>query len=243
VDLLHAAAFGKLGLIQQEGGMKHLMPIAVMILGLAAPAEARRAVANYPAIGMERTATTGSAIFQRENVWQVEGVKLLGDAPAAGLSAGDGLTYYLRNRRKLVACPPVEQGSMPCLIDRAPENQMFTEQAGSLGIDKAPLAQPVRYETGHSVDTPGDKGTFRQQLSFLGVAGNTLRLSYREFVNDMARPAFTDEVTFTLSGSYPETIAYKDIVIDVLGISNAGIRYIVRSTQLTYIEPPGAPVR
>lgn len=170
-------------------------------------------------------------------------MRLLADAPSAELRAGDGLTFYIRTSRKIVACPVIQSSLMPCLIDRSPQNRQFTEQADSLGIDKAPLPSPVAYEPEPYVDTPGDKGTFRQQLSFLGVSGSTLRLNYREFSNDMARPAFTDEVTFTLSGSFPETIAYKDVVIDVLGISNAGMRYVVKSTKLNYIEPPGAPVR
>ncbi|TPE64468.1 hypothetical protein FJQ54_01440 [Sandaracinobacter neustonicus] len=217
---------------------------AIALLGLSGPAEAvgRRGVAVSPPIGQENTASAGSAIFQRENVWQVEGLIILADAPEAELSTGDRLAFYIKSKKKIVACPN-EYGGANCLIDRTPVNHIFTEKASGLGTGKIQLAKPVPYEVGHYVDTPGDKGTFRQQLSFLGVSGSTLRFSYREFVNDMARPAFTDEVTFTLSGTFPETITYKDVVIDVLGISNAGLRYVVKSTTLKYIEPPGAPAQ
>jgi hypothetical protein len=72
--------------------------------------------------------------------------------------------------------------------------------------------------------------TFRQALIFAGLDGKTLRLSYREFTDDMARPAFTQDLTFTMSGKYPETISFRDSAITVLGIDNSGMRYRIEPT-------------
>ncbi len=52
------------------------------------------------------------------------------------------------------------------------------------------LKEPVAYHIEERQVAAGDN--FRQVISYLGVSGETLRLSYREFSNDMARPAFNE---------------------------------------------------
>lgn len=53
------------------------------------------------------------------------------------------------------------------------------------------LPEPMPYKLSEFVSPNSD--SIKQMVIFLGTTKDSLRLSYREFINDMARPAFTEE--------------------------------------------------
>ena len=65
---------------------------------------------------------------------------------------------------------------------------------------------------------------FRFVILFQGATTDTLRFSYREFKNDMARAAFTEELTIPRE-PFPQMMMLKNIQIEVLGVSGMGLRY------------------
>jgi hypothetical protein len=69
--------------------------------------------------------------------------------------------------------------------------------------------------------------SFKAQLIYSGLSGNTLKASYREFSDDYARPAFSQELQYNLDES--TTIAYKSIRIIVLKATNSLIDFKVLS--------------
>lgn len=74
-------------------------------------------------------------------------------------------------------------------------------------------------------DSRVEPGNFRQELVYQGRVGNELRISYREFSGEMARPAFTQELTFDVNGG--AVIGAKGARLEVLGATNTSIRYRV----------------
>jgi hypothetical protein len=64
---------------------------------------------------------------------------------------------------------------------------------------------------------------FQQTLIYSGKVGNKIRLGYREFSNNLARPAFNNDVEYDLNES--NTIGYKGARIEVLEATNQIIRY------------------
>ena len=67
---------------------------------------------------------------------------------------------------------------------------------------------------------------FRSELVFQGIADGVLHLAYREFVDDMARPAFTQILSYDFEG--PTTIAFQTLEFEILEAGNMGIRYKVQ---------------
>ncbi|MFT5644441.1 MAG: hypothetical protein ACI83P_001997 [Janthinobacterium sp.] len=65
----------------------------------------------------------------------------------------------------------------------------------------------------------------RDPLSF---SGNILRLSFREYINDMARPSYFQDVTYDIP-SFPTEITFKTVKLQVLSAGNNGIRYKILS--------------
>lgn len=65
----------------------------------------------------------------------------------------------------------------------------------------------------------------QQTLIYSGRIGNRITLGYREFSNDMARPAFNNDVTYDLDES--KILGYKGARIEVLNASNTELTYKV----------------
>jgi hypothetical protein len=71
-----------------------------------------------------------------------------------------------------------------------------------------------------------EQGTsFQQTLLYSGRVGDKLKISYREFSNNSARPAFNNDVEYDFSTS--KTIAYKGAMLEVISADNTSITYKV----------------
>jgi len=66
---------------------------------------------------------------------------------------------------------------------------------------------------------------YSNSLSYAGIAGNVLRIYYREYSNDYARPAFIQELTYTLAKD--SIICFRDNRIGILEANNRNISFIV----------------
>ena len=68
-------------------------------------------------------------------------------------------------------------------------------------------------------------GSFKRELVYTGIARNIISILYREFNNDIARPAFTQELKYDLSES--KIIGYRGSRFEVVSATNTGITYRV----------------
>jgi hypothetical protein len=68
---------------------------------------------------------------------------------------------------------------------------------------------------------------FQQTLIYTGRTGNVIRMTYREFSGNLARPAFTIDVTYDLSDS--DIIAFREARLQVIEATNVSIQYKVLS--------------
>ena len=69
--------------------------------------------------------------------------------------------------------------------------------------------------------------SFQQTLIYSGKVGDKINISYREFSNSLARPAFNNDVEYDLSSS--STIGYKGARIKVIKATNEYLQYQVLS--------------
>lgn len=112
----------------------------------------------------------------------------------------------------------------------------FVDPAVALRLAKTPGAKLcVVPPLGRSACYSGDYETkaivskhatsFQQTLIYSGRVGDKVHISYREFSDNMARPAFNNEVVYDLAVSH--VIGYKGAQIDVIKADNNGITYKV----------------
>lgn len=69
--------------------------------------------------------------------------------------------------------------------------------------------------------------TFKYQALYQGKVENKIKISFREFKDDMARPAFTQDIEYELEGNKPTIIGFKGLRIEVKKLTNLNITYSV----------------
>lgn len=69
------------------------------------------------------------------------------------------------------------------------------------------------------------RDSFKRELVYSGVSQNTISILYREFKDDLARPAFSQELKYDLSQG--KEIGYKGARFEVIKATNTGLTYKV----------------
>jgi hypothetical protein len=69
-------------------------------------------------------------------------------------------------------------------------------------------------------------GSLKKELLYNGKSGKTIKVTYREFVDSMARPAFYQNLEYDLAES--RDIGFRDIRITVIEATNSFIRFVVK---------------
>lgn len=208
---------------------------AVSAMIAASPVGAEERVS--PELGETKTATVGSPIWEHYRYEGTEGVIIdaavsasWGSAEHVSLPAGSGL-FIIRDR-KLKACRERVTYSFPgspsvwtnCLVDSEDDGKFDKVIYSADGISKR-VEPPVPYHRGFLEITGNGGSNFRKVVVFSGVGEGTIRFSYREFSNDMARPAFTEDLTLPLGSSFPQDIAIKNQVFSILKLDGMGLHF------------------
>jgi len=69
------------------------------------------------------------------------------------------------------------------------------------------------------------KNNFKREFIFNGKTSNNLKFTYREYVDDIARPAFTQDLQYDLNES--NIIGFKGLRIEIVKATNTNIEYKV----------------
>ncbi len=69
---------------------------------------------------------------------------------------------------------------------------------------------------------------FKQEFIFNGKVGNSLKFIYREYINDMARPAFNQDLQYDINES--NIVGFKGLRIEVINATNTLIEYKILSS-------------
>jgi hypothetical protein len=184
---------------------------------------AQTKASEAPEVGAEQSRSVGEVVASRESIIARRGADFTN---AAGIrlqyieGTALGYTWYCN------------QAMVECLRDR--EGRGVFDEVRS-GPRVAPI-NAILYQTQtlsipyKIVDTVGvDQSSFRYQLIYQGLDGRTARLTYREYTNDMARPAFQQDLTYTLEPSgRPTDVSFRGLQMTILRADNNGITYRVR---------------
>lgn len=127
---------------------------------------------------------------------------------------------------------------MACLLDRNNDGnfEALKVAPGAIWFEKN-LDSPLPYKkivlggqpvVMPEVVAPADD-SFKYEILYQGVSRNTLKLAYREYIKDMARPAFYQDVTYDLEVK-PTTISFRTVRIEISAADNNKITYRVLSS-------------
>lgn len=79
------------------------------------------------------------------------------------------------------------------------------------------------------IQSSRDASSLQRELIYTGRSGVNLTLLYREFINDMARPAFSQQLQYDISND--QVIGFQGARIRIIGANNTSITYEVLSTM------------
>lgn len=195
---------------------------------------------SKPPIGRETLASVGSPILEQglyttmptlklDNEFEVTQVliKVRMARDEKLLKAMLGAEPVACSIKKTYIDPIVGPYGISCLHDRdgdgAYEIASYQPSAVRFFIN---LPTPVTASESPTVVKNSD--SYRFELLYEGHDGSGLKLRYREYFDDMARPAFTQEATYPI-GAMPMKVKFKNAEIDVLELLPSELRYVLRS--------------
>jgi hypothetical protein len=190
---------------------------------------------SYPEIGAETTCNVGDSLVSQGEEISGQGIVLSKDYVSGAVIIGQG-QYILKGKLPdylifepidaSVTCQGKTVEGRPCLaLNTLTKELRFSYiNAGSVYIGSLNPIISVDYFKIEPVSIKL-KNDFQQTLIYMGKEGNKIKISYREFSNDLARPAFTTDISYDLNESHD--IAYKNAQITIISATSANITYKV----------------
>lgn len=190
-----------------------------------------------PALGKESEAAPGQSIFRQTHALFVTQTKLATEARgtykgltlqvpkgallARGHMGSDKTDRYCTEKQYLAA----DRFAKVC-FDGPPSALHTAILDFDPAKNKISLHQPVGIETAEEIQP--DENSVSKELLYQGFSRGTLRLTYREFLRDMARPSFYQETTYEIT-SFPAEVRFQEVAIRILSADNNRIRYQITS--------------
>lgn len=111
-----------------------------------------------------------------------------------------------------------------CLIDTNNSNAFDKILwVNTLGDGEETLKQPAQYIPNKKEIISG----YRQELIYQGRVGNSISLLYREYSGDLARPAYSQTVTYEVNTSAETKASFRGLNITIYGANNSGVEFSV----------------
>lgn len=188
-------------------------------------------IQTVPEIDTPRTVTAGDSILDTRNGRRADGaiIEIEFKSPpkiANAFHAQPGDQFFkVSSKAVLKACTVTlgPEGLPACFLDDDGDGKF--DRVASNTVRKAyPVDAPVPYRRSIVTLPPATSG-FTRTLLYQGATQEALKLSYREFKDDLARPAFEEDLTIPLSKEFPQQIAAKGAVFTIFKITGLGIEY------------------
>ena len=217
------------------GSLLLIASMTVMLIGCTPmqPAPLTQETGVFPESNEEVIVSSGEvmvsqydyAIQQRAIIEESVGGSFWGHR--SGIAENTPLVGLLSDTRTVFCTMPLQERSA-CLEDSNNDGNFDTAHGvnafGGLIIVGTSI-DPVAYK----MDNAAVESGFKYELIYQGTSRDTVTISYREYQENLARPAFQQDLQYTLANSGVTPIRFRDVRIDIIESDNLGIRYIVRS--------------
>lgn len=197
-------------------------------------------VGKEPAVGIIYHASVGEVIYTEFDFVEHEGVTLINgymkpmglqgkfDIPAGTLLLGysdeKGLKQFCTTY--LAWSNILEPADIVCFSDSNNDNNFDKLKVTQMYFGAWQNIEELPFKSTMSSAVRGQ----RMELIYEGVSSDgTLKIVYREYSDNLARPAFFQEVNFALNQNSVTNITFKGAEIEVLEANNNVISYRVKS--------------
>jgi len=201
-------------------------------------------IGEAPPLNVMTERSVGDVIYETYNYDLLNGARLLEPANISAIAAHASLPvgeFLVANSQGGQDVYCTRSNAMGPTLSNLLSSVCFVDQNynGKFDSWKAPEGPPIRRtwnklpaEIGFAKGTDmAPSGGFRHELVYEGLSGNVVSLLYREYVNDLVRPAFQQEVKYTLeSGGGPTEVSFRNTRIRLHSATNNAIKYEILSS-------------
>ena len=195
-------------------------------------------IGQQPAVGVTSSATVGSAMFTQWDYiaqkFAIPSMNIVKKTALGGMNipAGTQLPYTIKDGKECycttyIAWRDFLNAPVTGICFVSLDGKVFTSfiQTGDVGNHMLSLDTPIPYKEMEMMS--GNSG-FKMEIMYLGKDNNTIKIAYREYTGNTIRPAFTQEVSYTLP-ALPSTISFRTVRLEVIKADNNEISYKVLS--------------
>jgi hypothetical protein len=223
--------------------MRHIFLLSTLFLGACATVQVverndlTEQVGQVPALGTQADAPVGGVLFSQFRYWSKVGYRLddqvnlsfaLGRVSAQQgdfliKAISDGKPVFCTEKRSYID-PLVGPHAIACFPDSG--DGLFRSVSATPGMVtmSKDLPSPIHYSKSEEVSPRPN--SFKYELLFQGISGRNVRISYREFVNDLARPAYFQDVSYDVT-EFPTILTFRTVKIEIIAANNNGLKYRV----------------
>jgi len=167
---------------------------------------------TFPAIGTVATRGVGDSLIRQDIGVLVTEIEVLSDTMVGSHRLPKGRYEYYHG------------DATGTWFTGGDEYFYMREADGHLCNYKAEECSPAKYTLDKKL-TSLSQESFQQTLLYNGKIGTRITLGYREFRNNLARPAFSNNVDYDLVES--TVIGYKEVRLEIIKATNTEITYKV----------------
>lgn len=169
---------------------------------------------TFPTEGSVATRGVGEQLLERATGILVPSIQLQEDAVIGKYRLAKGQYEF------------DEEDADAVWYDGEDEDFYMRKSDGQLCIEDAETCAPAKYTFGKMLSDVSED-SLQQTLLYNGKIGDRITLGYREFYNNLARPAFSNNVEYDLSES--KIVGYKGARLEIIKATNTELTYKVLS--------------
>lgn len=187
--------------------------------------------------GVRTSARVGDVVFSEYEYISGDGARILSSiSKKYGLvrhqvQAGTTLTGYFVNGKKkyctsqkTVMDPIVGPWNISCFSDRDNDGK-FESVSVNVGDSDTDIP-PTRYKV---VEVSLDQSGFKYELIYQGKSEDVVHMTYREYKDNLARPAFQQDLKYTITSGEDNTISFRGVEMVIHEATNNSLVYTLIS--------------
>ena len=188
------------------------------------------AIIDYPPLGIESTVGVGEEMLKKGKNTTVNAISLK-QKVSVGLFGAytflPGIYKQVGHSKNKIFYSPVSYGMVQKAALADPYGGMYVDHDKEEICGVSTLGGTVCSKASFEVIkyTSSEMLSFQKTLLYSGKIGTKVNISYREFSNNVARPAFSNDVEYDLNES--NTIGYKGALLKIIKATNQDITYRV----------------
>lgn len=186
---------------------------------------------KFPELGVSTTVYVGQVMASEYDYMSQDRATLRGNVSGSfwtgrqGVGNGANLIGAMSSGEKIYCVPPGIQG-MPCFKDSNNDGKFDTAYTmNAFGMVVSPVGiDDVAYDAKNQNIQDG----FKYELVYQGVSDNTMRVAYREYTDNLARPAFHQDISYNLKEGVT-TVRFRNVSMEIEKADNNEVTYIVNT--------------